>query len=99
MKRKQVYTILLLLIFIVNSFILTSRDSRYAIIGMVSVLLILELGRLITSRHKLIILAALLAVFFAVFGTVYIKYFSLTILLSLILSLKVKMIQKISRKG
>ncbi len=94
MKRKQVYTILLILIFVVNSYILTSRDSRYSIIGMVSVLLILELGRLKNRRYKVIIPAVLLAVFFAVFGTVYIKYFSLTILLSLILSLKIKMIQK-----
>lgn len=99
-NKKQAYSLLTIFIIFAGICFIFTPDKRlaYAIIGMASVLLILELGRLRENSRKLPILTIVLTVSFAVFGIEYLRYFSIAIFLALIPSFKIRRIKKINYK-
>ncbi|MFH1414807.1 MAG: GGDEF domain-containing protein [Elusimicrobiota bacterium] len=98
-KRKQAYILFLaFVLFSILSFLITSdTDLIFSILGMASVLLILELGRLRDDSRNLFFFTIAIASFFAVFGAGFHKYYSLAIFLALIPSLKISSVKKMNR--
>lgn len=95
-SKKLAYSLLAaFIIFTMIIFIATYNKSMvYSIIGMVSAILILGLGRLRENSRKLLLLTIILTIIFAFFGPENLKYSSIIILLAIFPSLKIRNMKK-----